>query len=233
VRSRFPSTGMGGGGTNSVADRSPNRFRSFLASRATAAFVAGGLVVIFAQALVQYTSLPSLLVRPLLLPDTPGPSEAIVVLGAGINQTCLPNFHSVRRTTFAARFFKEGRAPIVLFTGGVTSGGPCAVADVMAGLARDMGVPAGAILIERSSGTTWENATEASKILRERGIRRILLVTDSLHMRRGEACFRRLGFEVGRASVPTADAYCDGLDLLTDALHELGGLWYYRLRGRF
>jgi uncharacterized SAM-binding protein YcdF (DUF218 family) len=220
---------MDGRGTISLV----TRLRSLLTSRVSAAFVAGGLAVVLAQALVLHTGVSKALVRPLVVPDTSGPFDAIVVLGAGVNEACSPNFHAFRRTAFAAGLFKRGRAPIVLFTGGVTSRVSCPTADVMAGLARDLGVPADAILVERASRNTWENATETSKILEPRGIRRVLLVTDSLHMRRGEACFRRMGFEVGRASVPMTDAYSDGLDMLKDALHEYVGWWYYRIRGRF
>ncbi len=212
--------------------RFPSRARAIAASRTARGFVAGALSVVLAWALVAYSPLPHLVARPLVLPDTPGTAEAIVVLGAGVDKACAPDFHSMRRTILASRVFEEGRAPVILFTGGQPKDRRCAIADVMAGLARQLGVPSESILVERSSRTTWENAEEASKILRPRGVRKVLLVSDSLHLRRGQACMRSFGFEVLRASVPTVDAYYDGADLLKDALHEYVGYWYYRLRGR-
>jgi uncharacterized SAM-binding protein YcdF (DUF218 family) len=210
-----------------------SRLLSLSKSRTARAFLSGVLAVLLAWALVSHTPLPELIANPLVLPNTAGTADAIVVLGAGVDRACAPDFHSMRRTIHAARPFKKGKAPLVLFTGGTPPNRSCAIADVMAGLARELGVPQENILVERASSTTWENAVEASKILGPRGIRKVLLVSDSLHMRRGEACIRRFGFDVLRDAVPTVDAYYDGVDLLKDALHEYVGWWYYRLRGRF
>ncbi len=212
--------------------RIASRLLSLSKSRATRAYLAGVATMVLAWAAVGHTPLPRLVARPLVRPDTPGAAEAIVVLGAGADEACAPDFHSMRRTMLAARLFKEGRAPIVLFTGGQPPDRACVISDVMAKFARELGVPAQDILVERVSSTTWENAVEAAKILRPRGVRKILLVSDSLHLRRGEACMRRNGFDVLRASVPTVEAYYDGHDLLKDALHEYVGWWYYELRGR-
>jgi uncharacterized SAM-binding protein YcdF (DUF218 family) len=209
-----------------------SRARAVAASRTAGGVVAGALTVLLAWAITAYTPLPQLIAKPLVLQDTPGAADAIVVLGAGVDPACAPDLHSMRRTIHAARLFKKGKAPLVLFTGGTPPGRSCAIADVMAGFARELGVPPESILVERASSTTWENAVEASKILGPRGIRKVLLVSDSLHMRRGEACMRRFGFDVLRDAVPTVDAYYDGVDLLKDALHEYVGWWYYRLRGR-
>ncbi len=208
-----------------------SRVRGIAASRTARGFVTGALTVVLLWALAAHTPLPRLVAWPLVLPDTAGNAEAIVVLGAGVDEACAPDFHSMRRTILASRAFKEGRAPVVLFTGGKPEERTCAISDVRAGLARELGVPAGDILVERTSSTTWENAIEASKVLRPRGVRKVLLVSDSLHLRRGEACMRRVGFEVLRASVPSVDAYYDGIDMLHDALHEHVGWWYYKLRG--
>ena len=208
------------------------RARRIATSRTTLGILAGSLTVLLALAAVQETPLAPWIARPLELPDTSGPAQAIVVLGAGVSRGCTPDFHSVRRTVHAARLFRQGRAPVILFTGGRPPHRSCAIADAMAGLARELGVPAESILVERVSSTTWENAVEASKILGPRGIRKVLLISDSLHMRRGEACLRRFGFDVLRDAVPTEIAYYDGADLMKDAIHEYVGFWYYRLRGR-
>ena len=61
----------------------------------------------------------------------------------------------------------------------------------MAALARELGVPADRIVVESISTSTWENARRTAPLLRSKGVERILLVTDSLHMRRAEGCFRK------------------------------------------
>jgi uncharacterized SAM-binding protein YcdF (DUF218 family) len=59
-----------------------------------------------------------------------------------------------------------------------------------------MGVPATAMLLEGQSRTTTENAADTARLLQARGIRKILLVTSALHMRRARGLFERAGFEV-------------------------------------
>jgi uncharacterized SAM-binding protein YcdF (DUF218 family) len=133
-----------------------------------------------------------------------------------------------------AELFRAGRAPIVVFTGGKPRGdtAPCPIARVMAALAIQLGVPRENVLVEDRSRNTWENATYTSSLLRPRGIHRVLLVTDSVHMRRAQACFRTQGFETGRASVPSRQLHPNNLYLLQETVHEYLGYWYYRLTKR-
>jgi uncharacterized SAM-binding protein YcdF (DUF218 family) len=182
---------------------------------------------------IDNTVLADRLVTPLQRPDTQGNADAIVVLGGGAYEPCGCNLSSIRRTDLAVRLFRGGRAPRLLFTGGSNSDtGGVAVAHYMANLARAQGVPPDAILEEDRSRTTAENAIFASRLLRSRNARSILLVTDSLHMRRADESFSNLGFTIERASVPQACVSASNVDMLLYALHEYAGWCVYRLRGR-
>jgi uncharacterized SAM-binding protein YcdF (DUF218 family) len=101
----------------------------------------------------------------------------------------------------------------------------------MADFAEELGVPKESIVLEEHAENTWQNARYSEPLLRAIGARRILLVTDALHMRRAEACFRARGFETTRAAVPAIQLYGNNIDLLRVALHEYLGLVYYRLKG--
>lgn len=195
--------------------------------------VALGVVAVFvAGGVVNTTVLADRLVTPLQRPDTAGPAEAIVVLGAGAYEPCGCNLAALRRTELAVKLFESGRAPLVIFTGGPnpdTKGE--AVSHYMATLARRLGVPGEAILEEDKARTTAENALYTSEILRSRSLRSIVLVTDSLHMRRAEESFRVFGLTIGRASVPQACVSSSNVDMLRYAFHEYAGWIFYRLRG--
>jgi uncharacterized SAM-binding protein YcdF (DUF218 family) len=65
---------------------------------------------------------------------------------------------------------------------------------LLAGLAERMGVPSGAIRIERHSHTTWENALYTAR-LSPPVPKRVWLVTSSLHMPRALGAFRAMGFQ--------------------------------------
>jgi uncharacterized SAM-binding protein YcdF (DUF218 family) len=102
-------------------------------------------------------------------------------------------------------------------------------------------VPASAIWTESQSRTTHENAVYAARVLRSKGVRTIVLVTDAYHMLRSEKCFRKEGLVV----IPAACGYrtagrfkpeelmpgWEPISWNEDFLHEVLGLAWYRLHG--
>jgi uncharacterized SAM-binding protein YcdF (DUF218 family) len=75
------------------------------------------------------------------------------------------------------------------------------------------------MLLEGSSTTTTENAADTARLLLPRGVRRILLVTSALHMRRARGLFERAGFEVVPAptDIEVARRPFEWRDLVPDA----------------
>jgi uncharacterized SAM-binding protein YcdF (DUF218 family) len=97
--------------------------------------------------------------------------------------------------------------------------------------------------VENKSRTTYENATESKKLLEERGISHIVLVTDATHLHRAVLCFRKQGLEVTPCGCrqrktrfePSLYDFLPGVSGLDDvetACHEWVGLAWYRLAGR-
>ena len=207
--------------------RRVGRHRNFLAGMAV-----GIGLVLGAWTFVNNTRAADLLVGPLMLPDTSGRGDVIFVLGAAVKEDCSLNVFGLRRVILAARLYHSGRAPLVLISGGRQRDMPCAVADVMADLVVDLGVPRSRVLVETASGNTWENAAFSDPILRSLNASRLVVVTDRLHMRRAEACLRRFGYDTERASVPVSDSHPDNVSMLGGAAHEIVGLAYYWLDGR-
>lgn len=132
-----------------------------------------------------------------------GGAQAIVVLG-GATEPALPPRMEVElgeggnRLLHAARLWRAGEAPLVVVCAGRPN--PSLTSEPessdMAELLRFLGVPAEAILEERASRNTWENALEAQRLLEPKGVRRILLVTSAMHMPRAAGLFRHAGFDV-------------------------------------
>lgn len=69
-------------------------------------------------------------------------------------------------------------------------------ADDLARMMAAQGVPGGAIVRERCSLDTRDNARFGASLLRRRGLSRVLLVTCAWHLPRAEALFRSAGLEV-------------------------------------
>jgi uncharacterized SAM-binding protein YcdF (DUF218 family) len=142
--------------------------------------------------------MPSVAHRAFVAPPHLEPAQAIVVLGAGVNQDTLTD-HSLRRAVHGLRLFHRGLAPVIVLHG-PRKGAGAPEADARAELARDLGIPAGAIVLV-GGRTTREEADECWRRLSARGTVRILLVTGAHHMWRARALFERRGFVVLPAPV--------------------------------
>lgn len=191
----------------------------------------GTALTIGARIAVNETPVADWIVRPLVRPDTGGTADVIVVLGAGIVDNCVPNGTALRRVLLGVRLYKQQRAPILLFTGGVPTGRSCAVARIMADLAYDLGVPREHVLVEADSHSTRENAQKSAPIIRGLGAQRVLLVTDRLHITRAVGAFARFGFTTLHAAVPVNQGHADNMSMLAAAAREAVALSYYRMRG--
>jgi hypothetical protein len=102
------------------------------------------------------------------------PADAIVVLGGGLLPAIPPRrgpelADAGDRVLEAARLWREGRAPRIVACGGSLDGMP-AEADALASLLRFLGVAPEAILQDRRSRTTHENAMEARRLLEPLGL---------------------------------------------------------------
>jgi uncharacterized SAM-binding protein YcdF (DUF218 family) len=148
------------------------------------------------------------------------------------------------RCLHALSLYRQFGGCRILVSGGLSEGAPegPTLADAMHTFFREHGVAENQLLVENRSLTTRENAVECSRILRERGISKIVLVTEAKHLRRASLCFQEQGIAVTPSS---CHAYTSryrnqledylpspqGAGHFLDAFHEWVGLGYYKLRG--
>lgn len=130
----------------------------------------------------------------------------------------------------------------LIFSGAPLPDGSDSVAQRMAEVARQLGVPADRVLAETQSRNTFENLNfTKSRFHLDSDARPIVLVTSALHMPRSVAIAGRLGLSVlpypcdlraerrihWRMWLPGND----GLANIEEAMHEWVGLLAYRMRG--
>jgi len=185
----------------------------------------------------------------------PPVADAIVVLGGMLGASPAPGQAfdigaQGDRALYAAQLYQSGKAPLLVVTGGTLpffGGKPESRGVAM--LLRRLGVPARAIVQDPDSYNTYQNAVNTRRILEERGIERVLLVTSASHMPRAIAVFRKQGiaaiaaptdFTTWRRGTPPPTAAALALGLLPDAeslgattraLKEYIGMLAYWLRG--
>ncbi len=143
-------------------------------------------------------------------------AQAIVVLGAG-RRTHAPEFGgetvnrlALERLRYAARLARERGLPI-LVSGGAPRGDTPEAALMAQVLQEDYGLKPR--WVEGASRDTRENAQFSAVHLQAAGMRRILLVTHAMHMKRARDAFEAAGLEV----IPAPTAWLGGGE------HDTGG----------
>lgn len=134
--------------------------------------------------------------------DQAAPADAILVLGAAAYDA-RPSPVFQERIRHALDLYRRGYADTLVFTGGYGYGARFSESQVARRYALREGVPAEAILIETLSRTTYENLREARSLMLERGLRRVIVVSDPLHMARALRLSRRLGIDALGSSTPS------------------------------
>ena len=127
-------------------------------------------------------------------------ADAIVVLGCRVDPDGSASAGLIRRLDRGIRLFQDGAGPLLVLSGG--GAGPVSEAESMRRVAVAGGVPRAALLVEPGSRDTVGNARETARLLRSRGVRSVLLVSDRTHLPRAALLFRLAGLRVaGRGGV--------------------------------
>ena len=127
---------------------------------------------------------------------------AVVLLGGDVSVPVRPRLESElygNRTLHAFRLYQAGKAKLIVISGGnVFPQGQNIKPEAYytAGILNDWGIPDEAIVIETLSRNTHENAVQTSRLLQQRDISSILLVTSAVHMPRAYLCFEQAGLQV-------------------------------------
>ena len=224
--------------------RQPRRRRQWLWAALVLAYV-GTNSALVNEALLAWEK------PPVPLAALPAHADAAVLL-TGITQVDKSPHDRVYlgygadRLTNALWLYRAGRVRYIIVSGG--SGRVLAKAhteaDDLTTLLRLGGVPASAILVEKASRNTHENAVFVQRLLAAHpGIHSLVLVTSAFHVRRALGCFRKAGlnpvaFPAGFRSTdrqitpdywlvpdPEALLHCSLL------LHEMAGWVTYKVLG--
>lgn len=134
--------------------------------------------------------------------DQAQPADAIIVLGAAAYDA-RPSPVFEERIRHGLALYRQGYAPVLLFTGGYGNGARFSESQVARRYALRQGIPESAILIETTSRTTRQNLQEARRLMREHGLHRAIVVSDPLHMARALRLCRELGIEAVGSPTPS------------------------------
>ena len=174
--------------------------------------------------------------QPLFLEPSQENAQAILVLASGATEAGDPGLSGYQRVLHGIKLLKEKRAPLLVISTGYQRGYGLTESRWVASLTSLCELEPGSfqILADERIKTSKTEADFAFEKLKERGIDRILLVTNASHLYRAGLVYKKLGLEVLPEPCNSPDGlyYSMGhyLRAFDSALHEWIGLVYYRLR---
>jgi uncharacterized SAM-binding protein YcdF (DUF218 family) len=111
------------------------------------------------------------------------PADAAIVLGAAVwSSGVSPVFRE--RINHGIDLYRQRKVRKLIFTGGQGNRGEPTESAAARDYALQSGVPLQDILIEQKSHTTYENILYAKQLADAQGIKKVLIVSDPLHMKR-------------------------------------------------
>ncbi|HNT74569.1 MAG TPA: YdcF family protein [Anaerolineae bacterium] len=134
----------------------------------------------------------------LILDEAPVSADAIVVLASAPS-----------RIRHAVSLFKQGYAPVVVFTDATYHNTQlaCSSAPLDTEAAQDLGLPSHAMVITQKQVTsTYDEAVAVRDLVQERHWQSLLVVTDPFHTRRANHTFRELLPDVSITTSAAPDA---------------------------
>ncbi|MFZ5624958.1 MAG: YdcF family protein [Gemmatimonadota bacterium] len=145
--------------------------------------------------------------------DDRSPADAIVVLGAAqYNGRPSPVLRA--RLDHAATLYLDGRAPLIVVTGGVGRGDRQSEATVGHRYLRALRIPDSVVIVQPAGRSTEESMRAVSEWMDDRDLHSAILVSDPFHMLRLRFEARR--FDIEAHTSPTRSSPISG-----SAGHEL------------
>ncbi|MFA4930383.1 MAG: YdcF family protein [Patescibacteria group bacterium] len=143
-----------------------------------------GLLVTLVIAIIAF-SVGIIAIGFYLSPQDPlSPADAIVVISGGETFT---------RTTRGIDLYLDGYAPLLIFSGDALDPDSISNAEAMEKIAlEEYDIPAGNIITEKASTSTYENAINLQSVFTKLDINSIILVTSPYHQRRSKMTFQHV-----------------------------------------
>lgn len=134
--------------------------------------------------------------------DQAQPADAIVVLGAA-QYDGEPSPVLQARLDQAVSLYRQGHAPLIVVTGASQEGDRFTQAQAGYRYLREQGVPDEALLMEVDGTSTYTELAATARILRARGLDRVLMVSEGYHSKRLLAIAGEVGLDGAVAPTDT------------------------------
>lgn len=153
------------------------------------------------------------------------PADAAVVFGARAYADGTPSPALADRVRTACRLYHEGLVGQLILSGG-PGDGDVHETESMRRMARRLGVPDAALLLDPDGLSTRATIAGSLEVARRRGVRRLLAVSHFYHLTRIKLAYQHAGWDV--RTVP-ADHRRQPTHLVWQVAREVPAIWWYYL----
>ena len=193
---------------------------------------AAGAVSILSLLVIGFTPLVPWLLDEPPQADALERCDAVVSLGAGINDDRTLSANTQDRAIYSLTLLRAGYAPVLVLTGNENQG-ESVIRDRMHALGLDFAMENCGPVHD-----THDESVAVAKLFKAHGWRRVILVTHDWHMRRAAAAFEKAGVHVLRSTCPDTRGDMhhprrlhDRIRALACLIHEKLGYCVYRMHG--
>lgn len=159
------------------------------------------------------------------LRDEIGHADVALVLGNTVHPDGTPSRRLAARLDRTLDFYRGGYFPMIVVSGGLGKEGSDEAVVMRDYLVR-RGVPAEAIFVDSEGLNTFASARKAQQLMRDRGLTKVLVITQYFHISRSKLALKKFGIP----TVYSAHAqYFEGRDLYSIP-REVVGMVKYALR---
>ncbi|MDT3235847.1 MULTISPECIES: YdcF family protein [Pseudomonas syringae group] len=159
------------------------------------------------------------------LSDNAQTSDAAIVLGSKVTPDGVPSARLQARLDRAVELYRQGRVRNIIVSGGTGVEGFSEAVGMANYLAERSGLPREAILLDEQGNTTKDTARNSAQIMKQRGFKSAVVVTQYFHITRSRYAL----YQAGVTQVSTAHArYFEWRDLysLAREVAALPAYWW-------
>lgn len=140
-------------------------------------------IVKLVTAVIIFVVIFQIIIYSLPLTSKPKKSDAILILGCRLRGE-KPSVFLTERTKQGANLFKKGYGEYIIVSGGKGINEEISEAEGMRRILINEGVDEHKIILEDNSKNTAENLQFSSKIIREKGFKDVIIVSNDFHLKR-------------------------------------------------
>lgn len=159
------------------------------------------------------------------LRDAVGKTDVALVLGSKVELTGVPSLRLKARLDKTLELYQAGYFPWIIVSGGLGKEG-FDEALVMRNYLTAHGIPQDKVIMDNQGNTTFDSAMNTRRILREKNLKSVFVISQYFHLPRSRLALNRSGIEAVHSASPR---YFEMRDLYS-APRELIGYCSYLLR---